>query len=53
MEVPKHMELKKMELISRQEQSFLAMKMAKLRFEAERNGNADEGESDEGDDDWD
>ena len=49
MKVPPHLELKKLELISRQEQSFLSMKMAKLRFEAEQNGYLDEDDSDEDD----
>ena len=44
MKVPQHMELKKLELISRQEQSFQAMKMAKLQFEAERKSGTDETE---------
>ena len=38
MKVPKHMEGKKQELISRQERSFQEMKAAKQAFEAERKG---------------
>ena len=44
MKVPPHMELKKLELISRQEQSFQMMKMAKLRFAAQPKGGDGQGE---------
>ena len=48
MEVPQHMELKKMELISGQERNFQAMKMAKLQFEAQqKGGDADDEDEDE------
>lgn len=48
MKVPKHMELRKMELISRQERNFQSMKMAKLKFEdMQKNGDdADGGSAD-------
>ena len=47
MKVPPHMELKKLELISRQERSFQATKMAKLQFEAQQKA----GEKDDSDED--
>ena len=48
MKVPQHMELKKQELISRQEQSFQMMKKAKLQFEAKQKAGEKDG-SDQGD----
>ena len=50
MKVPPNMELKKLELISRQERSFQAMKMAKLQFEAKQKGGVADGESEDEDD---
>ena len=47
MKVPPHMELKKLELISRQERSFQATKMAKLQFETQQKA----GEKDDSDED--
>ena len=48
MKVPQHMELKKQELISRQEQSFQMMKKAKLQFEAKQKA-GEKDDSDHGD----
>ena len=48
MQAPQHMELKKLELISRQERSFQATKMAKLQFEARQKAGEKDG-SDQGD----
>ena len=48
MKVPQHMELKKQELISRQEQSFQMMKKAKHQFEAKQKAGEKDG-SDQGD----
>lgn len=48
MKVPPNMELKKLELISSQEQSFQAMKMAKLQFEAKQKA-GEKDDSDQGD----
>ena len=47
MKVPPHMESKKQELISRQERSFQATKMAKLQFETQQKA----GEKDDSDED--
>jgi thioredoxin-related protein len=51
MKVPPNMELKKLELISRQERSFQATKMAKLQFEARQKCGVADGEGEDEDDD--
>ena len=50
MKVPQHLELKKLELISRQERSFQAIKMARLQFEARQKCGVADGESEDEDD---